>query len=406
MTRFAALIFAPIFFLASFFFTSQSHATVVKVRLTSALSEISVQGMNLRLRTKEDSFSGFGSGRGIITPLNSFTIKPELAGGGIRWSVTDKLTGRKVRDVNGSILTIDGQMIRMGMKPVPNTLVLRASFVADRPRIDVVAALDIEDYLKGVLPHEMPPEWPADALRAQAVASRTYVLEKIKERNRQNKFYHVESTVMDQVYNWLIPTKEESTRAAAVRKALEETKSVVLANASGKLVPAYFHADCGGKTEEASEVWGSQEAKSGTATDAYCPFSPKAKWSWNLSSAEIYAKIRTALKLPWEGDLKEITVSELTASGRVAKLAIVTREGVRHFISGAQFRSLVGFDRLRSTAFTLVRQPSGQYKFDGRGYGHGVGLCQWGARKLANLGTNYKDILKHYYPTAVLSTVE
>jgi stage II sporulation protein D len=212
--------------------------------------------------------------------------------------------------------------------------------------------------------------------------------------------------VMDQVYNWLIPTKEESSRALAVRKAIEETKSQVLANASGKLLPAYFHADCGGQTEEASAVWGPQEAKVGTATDAYCPFSPKAKWSWSLTSNEIYSKIRMALKLPWEGDLKEITVSEFTASGRVAKLALTTREGVRHFISGAQLRSLLGFDHLRSTAFTLSRQPSGQYKFDGRGYGHGVGLCQWGARKLANLGTNYKDILKHYYPSAVLATVE
>src|SRR3954468_10909565 len=123
MTRLTALIFTTALALLT---PNFAHATTVKVRLTSAKTEISLTGMNIRLKTAQDSLSGFGSGRGLLSPLNSFILKPELASGAIRWTVTDKITGRKIRDINGSILSIDGDTLRMGLKPVPNSLVLRA----------------------------------------------------------------------------------------------------------------------------------------------------------------------------------------------------------------------------------------------------------------------------------------
>src|SRR4051812_11629590 len=112
MTRLTALIFTTALALL---IPNFAHATIVKVRLTSAKTEISLTGMNIRLKTAQDSLSGFGSGRGLLSPINNFSLKPELASGGLRWSVTDKLTGRKVRDVSGAILSIDGEMLRMGL---------------------------------------------------------------------------------------------------------------------------------------------------------------------------------------------------------------------------------------------------------------------------------------------------
>ena len=404
MTReLATCVLASLVFLGGLNF---AHATTIRVRIANSASELSVSGMNLRFKGASETFRAGSAIRpaAISSPMSSLILKPELAGGFVRWTVIDKTTGTIVRRMTGGILNINGEMMRLGLKAAPSELTVRAAFEGIRPRVDVIASLDLEDYLKGVLPHEMPAEWPREALKAQAVASRTYALTKIRQRAK--RLYHVESTVMDQVYNWLMPTETETAKQAAVRQALEETRGEVLSDGQGHMLTAYFHADCGGKTEEAQDVWGPHERKSGIAVDAGCPFSPKAKWNWSVSSSEIYSKIRGSLKLPWTGFIKDLAIQGLTASGRVAQIAVVTSEGLSHIISGAEFRSLVGFDRLRSTNFQIVRKENGQFEFAGRGHGHGVGLCQWGARKLAATGTNYRDILKHYYPQATLSTVE
>jgi stage II sporulation protein D len=263
-------------------------------------------------------------------------------------------------------------------RPVPPQNPIRVRL--DR-KTNKVATLDLETYLRGVLPAEMPVSWPIEALKAQAVAARTFAL--FRQGQSRAKDFDVDSDVMDQMF---LEGAETTKRA---EQAIDETRGLVLHTPQGKLIAAYFHSDCGGHTEDARNVWGGGES-TGTAG---CPFTARANWKLRLTLKQLAAKLR----LP----VKAIELGERTESGRVARVALALADGSGRTITANDFRHALGYGELKSTAFSISREGE-TYTFAGRGFGHGVGLCQWGARQMALQGSSFKEILAHYYPSARL----
>lgn len=256
-------------------------------------------------------------------------------------------------------------------------------------RWTAVNVLPIEAYLEAVLAGEMPPTFPDEALKAQAVAARSYALHRKIEATQEGSAYHLDSTVLSQVYGG-IAYEDERTRRAVIA-----TRGEVLAY--GMLpVEAYFHSDCGGRTE-------SGEAALGRAlpylTPVSCPVTRHSRWSVKVTREEL-ARLVPQLE---GAEPTGLAVASRTSSGRAQTLELTTKNGTVT-VSAIQLRAAVGYARLPSTWFD-VREEHGAFIFDGRGAGHGVGLCQWGARVLAEKGQGYKEILTHYYPGAEVKKI-
>ena len=286
-------------------------------------------------------------------------------------------------------------MMRHGIEPLPQTLVL---VPLDTKAFDVVALLDIENYLAGVLPSEMPAAWPMEALKAQVVASRSYMLSVMKER--QSQHFQLESSVFDQVYKHENRVNLSKSLQARMLQAIRETQGDVLMDDGGDVYRAFYHADCGGQTEEPRYVWGMNK-RNGTVVDEFCPASPQARWKLHLTRGSLRKYL--ADYFDWKSPLnfKGMWIAQRTPSGRVAELEVLVNDGKSLKISAQEFRKLLGYNKLKSTQFQLS-WFSDEVRIEGQGHGHGVGMCQWGARSFARQGASYKDILKRYYPISRL----
>jgi stage II sporulation protein D len=256
--------------------------------------------------------------------------------------------------------------------------------VADEDGLSAINHVDVEDYLYGVVPSEVPSSWPAQALMAQAVAARTYALY-IKQRSPE-KYFDVKATTESQVYGGLDAEK------ASARTAVDRTRSQVLTY-NGRLIVAYFHANSGGYTECPEHVWGARFPYLKDQPDNYSKDTPGSTWECFLPFSEIRQRLRQFGVAA--GNIKSIQLNSRTRSGRVREVTVVSDKGVRK-IAGNHFRLALGGARLKSTCFQVAAGKDG-IRFQGQGYGHGVGMSQWGAYQMALQGHDYKSILSHYY---------
>lgn len=251
-----------------------------------------------------------------------------------------------------------------------------------------------EDYLRGVLPEEMPPDWPEEALKAQAVAARTYAL---RHRGRHNEDgYDLCDTTHCQVYEGL------DSVTARTDKAISDTYGEVLTYQE-KLIDAYFHTDSGGMTERCSDVWGTEIPYLQAAKELQSNTQP---WSVSYSVKEFSSKLAVAGRDVGTVDqvkLSKLTVgkgaSDRSASGRVKSLVVKGSKGTKT-ITGNEMRSMF---KLRSTLFD-VSLSKAQVTISGYGWGHGLGLSQWGAKAYADK-LSYDKILLHYYKDTKLKKI-
>ncbi len=251
----------------------------------------------------------------------------------------------------------------------------------------VINHLPLEDYLRGVLSKEAPDYWPPEALKAIAIAARTYAL--YQRLTKEQVDYDVTGDVMSQDYGGRSAEKVNTTRA------VKATEGRILLY-RGRLFPSFYHSTCGGMTEHA-RVMGpfDLEPLQGGVVCRFCDASPFASWQRRLTREDIAWALHKS-PLGSVGWVKDLKVTRRTASGRVSEIVIVgSRRSVR--LSGHDFRSLFGFDRLRSSLFSVAAVPDG-FVLEGRGWGHGVGMCQWGAAELARRGFAAQEILAYYYP--------
>ena len=277
------------------------------------------------------------------------------------------------------IKSSDARGIWVGQKRFPGKLNL---FVLDS-EILVVNVLGIEKYLSSVVGSEMPAKWPLEALKAQAIASRTYAL-----KQKGNDLFDIDSTQTNQVYNGL------ESRTNKTIKAVRSTRSLVLIY-ENKLINALFHSSSGGMTENSQDVWKNKYPYLSSVKD-FDKNNPKFRWQKKISSNELINLF------PKIGGLKNIEILDITSTGRVKNLKLIGAYGSDQ-ISGVDFRKRLGlnsnFIRFKFFEEELnnnTPQKKGLIVF-GQGSGHGVGMSQWGAKYLASRGQKAERILKHFY---------
>ncbi len=252
--------------------------------------------------------------------------------------------------------------------------------------ITVVNTVNIEDYIKGVLYHEVSHHWPIEAIKAQAVATRTYALYSISKM----KDYDVTNDIYSQVYGG------RGSERYRTGLAVDRTTSEILIF-NGKILPAYFHACCGGMTEDASALWNIDAPPLKGVPCLFCKDAPHMNWTNNMRLKTIQDLLNSkGYKI---GLIKDLSVSLRDRSNRVVELKVTGRSNEIITIKGEALRELLGPNILKSNNYEI--EMKGYYvNFIGHGWGHGVGMCQWGARGMAMQQFSYNQILNYYYPGA------
>ena len=260
--------------------------------------------------------------------------------------------------------------------------------------IAVVSELGLEDYVVGVLRAEANEKWPAEALRAQAVVARTYAAYH-RQLNAGKPYHIVASTVHQQFAGRVLPT-------SPVWDAGRDTAGQVLLW-EGEVFPAFYHTESGGYTEDPRTVFAAKTMPA--LKPVRCEFSiGSPHYVWNLDVrladlAQVLKRNDVAVGL-----IIAIDVSERTPSLRAATLTIHgTQTSAR--VRGNDLRRMLGYDTLKSTLFAVA--VDGDWaRFAGRGYGHGVGMCQWGAKGMAEQGYPARKILEFYYPGTTFGALD
>ncbi len=242
----------------------------------------------------------------------------------------------------------------------------------------LINELPLEDYVESVVASEVGASWDVEALKAQAVISRTYaVYRKIAVGNAR---YHLTSSVLHQVYKGINPQIQ-------IKYAVRETAGEILTY-EGKPIESLYHSTSGGRTENPEDVFG-KSLPYLKSVESNCELSPYWVWERKIPKEEI----EKALNIK---GIKNLAITSLTSTGRSKELTLESGSG-QTVIKATEFRKLLGWQRLPSTNFNL-KVNSNSITFEGKGYGHGVGLCQWSALQMAREGKNYKEILSFFYP--------
>lgn len=314
--------------------------------------------------------------------------------------------------------------------------------------LSVINYIHLEDYLYGVVPMEMPASFEMEALKAQAVAARTYALKNINKHGKEG--YDLCDTTHCQVYGGLDGEHERTNGA------VDETEGIVITY-NGKVIDALYHSNSGGHTEDSVEVWGNSVPYLIGVKDEFSIGYPNSTWEIRLTSDHINTKlIQNNIYI---GELIDMEILASSPNGRVSKLKVIGTSG-ETVLNKSKIREILGPNELKSTWFTIKKEgdrgttktvyaidgeslepisinindtyilgednkstPSkisnnrliirgrdsnieienrpiyntGNFIIEGKGYGHGLGMSQWGAQGMAKLGYSYEDILKHYY---------
>jgi stage II sporulation protein D len=255
-----------------------------------------------------------------------------------------------------------------------------------------VNVVDLEEYLQGVLKDEIPAGWPGEAARAVAVSARTYAVYQMQQN--VGAFFHLRATTASQVYRGA--TGEDARTTWAV----QTTRGQIL-TFGGQPIAAFHHSCSGGATEDALEVFGLDFDTIIGVKDDFSLNCPYAFWMERLTAEQVEQALRQA----GYSVGRVIRVDDLLRSrtGRILHIAIQHTRGTL-ILEGKRFREVLGNDRIRSTDFEVRSDGSG-FTFVGRGWGHGVGLSQWGAKEMADLAYQYWEILKFYYPLATIRSL-
>ncbi|MCU0651644.1 MAG: SpoIID/LytB domain-containing protein [Candidatus Omnitrophica bacterium] len=261
----------------------------------------------------------------------------------------------------------------------------------DNLHLLVVNSIELEDYIKGILYHEASHYWPLEALKAQAIASRSYAV--YQKQASSSRDFDLTSDVYSQVYGG------RTSERYRTNIAVDETKGMLLMY-QGKILPAYFHATCAGHTEDANRLWNINIAPLKGVVCNFCQESPHFFWHVVLSLEEIEKKLKGTNYAM--NNIEGIIVVDRDQSNRIINLKLFNKDKSKK-IPAKDFRSLIGADIIRSTNFQLDIAGK-DVVIEGKGWGHGVGLCQWGAYFMAKNGSTYQDILAYYYPGSVVNS--
>lgn len=313
---------------------------------------------------------------------SSFVARPSVGGLTVNGEMvaTDSLT---IRSRGGDLTVTNGGNGTGESKPLivggSLKILLRSNGLL------LVNDVDLEEYIKGVVPAEMSPSWHPEALKAQAIVARTYALyQRMLNKSRE---YDLVATVQDQVYHGRQGVDQR------VQEAVESTRGIAVAYQNAPIYAA-FSSTAAGPTEDAMNVW-SKDLPYLKGVD--CPFdvnAPRYQWRAVLKVQDLEnAFRRQGVDV---GAIASLTPFAYSKAGRVTKLRILHSRG-ELILRGEDFRRLIGYSVIPSTQFD-VESMGWEIALSGRGSGHAVGLCQWGAKELAEHGYPYTTILAYYFP--------
>jgi stage II sporulation protein D len=247
-----------------------------------------------------------------------------------------------------------------------------------------VNIIDLETYLNGVIQNEISGDWPMEAIKAQVIAARSYALYVLEEN--KNKDYDLESNVLHQVYHGKIGERWR------IRRAIRLTKGLVLVY-KNKILPAFYHATCGGHTDNAKHLWDIDLYPLRGVSCDFCKDSPYYRWEKIIDLDILAEKLKKrGIKVD---KIKNVFVLNRYDTGYVKNIEIDSDKKI--ILNGKKFREILGFNYIKSRRF-LLKVKDNKLKVKGFGWGHGIG--QWGAREMAKRGYNAEEILKYYYPGA------
>jgi stage II sporulation protein D len=357
---------------------------------------------------------------------------PMLARGPIKISSSEK--GVRIVDADGQdrtfgsgvdveVLASDGTLdgaldeasesIRMDGRALPGFVTLRPLWNENPQRYDVVVTMPLESYLPGVLSKELLRDWPRQSYEAQAVAARTYALFERARSRSAGKQIDVEDTTADQVFGGT------GSLVVAV-EAARATRGWVLTE-DGALIRAYFSSQCGGRPASAESAWTSRsplpfnraKALQGEKRQAYCQRGSLYRWSLIRSVDDVTKRIRAWGKskgspLAQLGRLRSIDVAERNNADRPSKYTVVGDVSGEVTIAPEELREAINFavaglppikreNRLHS-GDVEVAVTALEVRFSGRGFGHGVGMCQWCIKGMADAGLDWRTMVEQFYP--------
>jgi len=252
--------------------------------------------------------------------------------------------------------------------------------------LTVINEVNVEHYLYSVVGSEMMASWPLEALKAQAVAARSYAL--YKQNHSVNSVFDLKSTTASQVYKGI------NSETPSTHQAVNQTQGQVLTH-QGNVILAAFHSSSGGHTEDVEDVWNRPLPYLRGVVD-YDQTAPVYQWQQTFSGKKMGRQLEEDV-----GQVQELIPQQRTPQGRIVNLKVVGDRATKT-ISGNAFRQALD---LRSTLFD-IHQTGQRFIISGRGFGHGIGLSQWGAYYLAKQGVNYRQILGHYYAQVKLARLE
>jgi stage II sporulation protein D len=335
-------------------------AETIRVAILKNASSVTVDGVGM-ITAREN-----GAAIALIPPV---LIKP-----GRNTVIVNGTAYRRLTFSGSSALYVNGKAYRGVAEATPG-----------EKGVFIVNELPLEEYLVGLINCEISSAWPIEAVKAQAVIARTYALN--RKQTRRTSLYHLESSVIDQVYDGC---EIEDSRA---RRGVSDTAGEVLCY-HGSVIEAFYHSNCGGRTEASENVWGKRLPYLGGVECTYCLTSPSSVWDLKIALPELEERLKTAGHKV--SGVTEIRPGPRNSRGRLKNVVVVSSRGELS-LTGDQFRKAVGYNAIKSTNFS-VKVENGEADFFGLGNGHGVGLCQWGAKQRALDGFGYAEILSYYYP--------
>lgn len=343
---------------------------------------------------------------------------------------------------DGSIIIIGSESL---VKVDKNKYRDYITFLERDNKLSLINHINIEHYLYGVVPKEMPASWPVESLKAQAVVARSFALSNLNKHAKEG--FNLCDTTDCQVY------KAYDNEHPNTNQAVDETKGEYVYY-NGKVASTPYHSTSGGYTEDSSVAWGGSIPYLIPVYDVYSEGTASNIWSINITPLEIKNKLSTiGINI---GDIKDIIILNTSSANRVVELKIVGSNG-DHIMNGNKMRTLLGNTTMKSTWFEIDKKGQNLTKkvyviddnlrnpvevninstyildgksntssnrnnvsraigsdrtinieqtlsitpttfiFNGKGYGHGVGMSQFGAMEMAKLGYKYEDIIKHYY---------
>jgi stage II sporulation protein D len=362
------------------------------------------------------SFSDESSGRTVEHAASGESWRIESLGGRVR---AVSASGEPSAWVDGALIArADGDgFVQLNGKRYRGELLLLPGDTG----IAVVNRVRMDDYLRGVVPLEIGTTDRRDmaAVEAQSVTARSYAYVHLGTSSPAHP-YDVTASVRDQLYGGV------NAETAVSNAAIDATRGLVL-QYSGRVVNAPYHSACGGSTAGADEIWRTEaEPYLQSVSDRipgtdrfYCDIAPRFRWTRTLDGQTLrealvkYLGSYTAVPGAYPGTPRDVEVDTRTPSGRVGTLKIATDRG-NYVLRGNDIRYVLrppGGEILNSTNFTVetTTAPDGSLSrlvLKGTGYGHGVGMCQWGAIGRARAGQDFRTILSTYYPGTTVGRLE